>query len=119
MTSLIQSAARSMFAAASSDYYYSDCCPPVVDPYAWIALLAGTALVTWFLQMVIVNTMFSRKRRSLEETHVLDMIQQWSDDDDLEEDFLNSTEHFQLKSHGGTVILENLSIVFYYFQRTV
>ena len=43
-----------------SDYYggYGECCPPVVDPYTYLALLAGMALVTWFLQMTIVMTMF-------------------------------------------------------------
>lgn len=43
-----------------SDYYggYGECCPPVVDPYTYLALLAGVALVTWFLQMTIVMTMF-------------------------------------------------------------
>ena len=44
-----------------SDYYgeYGDCCQPVVDPYTYIALLAGVALVTWFLQMTIVMTTFT------------------------------------------------------------
>ena len=116
MTSLIESA-RSMF-AASSDYYYNDCCPPVVDPYAWIALLGGTALVTWFLQMVIVNTMFSRKRRSIEETKkrsieeeeekgwIMNMIEEWSSDDqNTEEDNQESHTPFQLKSHGEPIFL--------------
>ena len=45
-----------------SDYYggYGECCPPVVDPYTYLALLAGVALVTWFLQMTIVMTMFGQ-----------------------------------------------------------
>ena len=44
-----------------SDYYgsYGECCPPVVDPYTYLALLAGIALVTWFLQMTIVMTTFT------------------------------------------------------------
>ena len=44
-----------------SDYYggYGECCPPVVDPYTYLALLAGVALVTWFLQMTIVMTEFT------------------------------------------------------------
>ena len=54
-----------------SDYYggYGECCPPVVDPYTYIALLAGMALVTWFLQMTIVMTMFvpPRRKRSSED----------------------------------------------------
>lgn len=47
-----------------SDYYggYGECCPPVVDPYTYLALLAGVALVTWFLQMTIVMTMFGARR---------------------------------------------------------
>ena len=48
-----------------SDYYggYGECCPPVVDPYTYLAL------VTWFLQMTIVMTefmMMKRRKRSSE-----------------------------------------------------
>ena len=48
-----------------SDYYggYGECCPPVVDPYTYLALLAGIALVTWFLQMTIVMTEFTGGER--------------------------------------------------------
>ena len=54
-----------------SDYYggYGECCPPVVDPYTYLALIAGMALVTWFLQMTIVMTTFEppRRKRSSED----------------------------------------------------
>ena len=45
---------------AGSDLYGAngDCCPPVVDPYTFLALIAGIGLITWFLQMVIVMTEF-------------------------------------------------------------
>ena len=45
---------------AGSDLYGAngECCPPVVDPYTFLALIAGIALITWFLQMVIVMTEF-------------------------------------------------------------
>ena len=46
----------------------SDCCPPVVDQYTWIALLAGIALATYFLRITITTTMFmSKKRRKRED----------------------------------------------------
>ena len=46
---------------AGSDLYgvHGECCPPVVDPYTFVALIAGIALITWFLQMVIVMTEFT------------------------------------------------------------
>ena len=58
---------------AGSDLYgsHGECCPPVVDPYTFLALIAGISLATWFLQMVIVMTTFvppggmSRFRRDL------------------------------------------------------
>ena len=45
---------------AGSDLYgaHGECCPPVVDPYTFLALIAGISLITWFLQMVIVMTTF-------------------------------------------------------------
>ena len=56
--SLFESA-RGLLSAGSDLYGYDgDCCPPVVDPYTYLALLTGIALVTWFLQMTIVMTMF-------------------------------------------------------------
>ena len=30
--------------------YGSDCCPLVVDPYTWLALIAGIALAAFFLR---------------------------------------------------------------------
>ena len=56
---------------AGSDLYGAngECCPPVVDPYTFLALIAGISLATWFLQMVIVMTDFGmgggRFRRDL------------------------------------------------------
>ena len=46
---------------AGSDLYghHGECCPPVVDPYTFLALIAGISLITWFLQMVIVMTEFT------------------------------------------------------------
>ena len=46
---------------AGSDLYgaHGECCPPVVDPYTFLALIAGISLLTWFLQMVIVMTEFT------------------------------------------------------------
>ena len=45
---------------AGSDLYgeHGECCPPVVDPYTFLAMIAGISLATWFLQMVIVMTTF-------------------------------------------------------------
>ena len=50
--------------AGSFSDQYGECCPPVLDPYTLLALLGGIALATFFLQQVIVMTMFGRKRRS-------------------------------------------------------
>ena len=49
-----------------SSGYGDKCCPPVVDPYTWLALIGGIALATFFLQMAIVNNIMPgrRKRRS-------------------------------------------------------
>merc|ERR1711971_36924 len=58
-----------------SDYYggYGECCPPVVDPYTYLALLAGIALTTWFLQMTIVMTMFEKRRKRSSEKDMVMM----------------------------------------------
>ena len=50
--------------AGSFSDQYEECCPPVLDPYTLIALLGGIALATFFLQQVIVMTMFGRKKRN-------------------------------------------------------
>ena len=51
-----------------SSGYGDKCCPPVVDPYTWLALIAGIALATFFLQMAIVNNIPpGRKKRSYAE----------------------------------------------------
>jgi hypothetical protein len=39
---------------AASRGYGSDCCPPVVDPYTLLALLAGIALATYFLRVALI-----------------------------------------------------------------
>ena len=101
MASLMESA-RSLLASAS-DYYHDDyCCPPVVDPYTWIALLTGIALATWFLQMTIVNTMFSkrRKKRSFDDDGwILNLVEDWQNETQAENNQDWSTP-FPLKSHG-------------------
>ena len=44
-----------LFSAASEGYDNSDCCPPVVDPYTLLALLAGIALAAYFLRLALVK----------------------------------------------------------------
>jgi hypothetical protein len=39
-----------------------DCCPPVVDPYALTALLAGIALAAYFLRLALVKKKGRRRR---------------------------------------------------------
>ena len=54
-----------LYAAASGG---GDCCPPVVDQYTWLALIAGIALATYFLRIAITtNIMAGRKRRKRED----------------------------------------------------
>ena len=50
-----------------SSGYGDKCCPPVVDPYTWLALIGGIALATFFLQMAIVNIIGKRKKRSADD----------------------------------------------------
>jgi hypothetical protein len=50
-----------LFGAASSGYG-SDCCPPVVDPYTLLALLAGIALAAYFLRLALVAKLARKKR---------------------------------------------------------
>ena len=45
--------------AAASGGGGGGCCPPVVDPYTLLALLAGAALATYFLQVLITVTTVS------------------------------------------------------------
>ena len=53
---------------SNSSGYGDKCCPPVVDPYTWLALIGGIALATFFLQMAIVNNIPpGRRKRSLQE----------------------------------------------------
>jgi len=48
----------------------SDCCPAVVDPYTWLALVAGIALATYFLRVVIVvKAPTGRKKRDMGESY--------------------------------------------------
>ena len=57
---------RTDLAAAGSSGYGSDCCPPVVDPYTWLALIGGIALATFFLQQQIVMNIPVGGRRKRE-----------------------------------------------------
>ena len=52
-----------------SSGYGGKCCPPVVDPYTFLALIGGIALATFFLQMAIVvaGIPVGRKKRSQRE----------------------------------------------------
>ena len=56
---------RSLFGSESDGY--GQCCPPVFDPYTLLALIGGIALATYFLRLVIINTVFNPppRRRSL------------------------------------------------------
>ena len=66
-----------------SSGYGDKCCPPVVDPYTWLALIAGIALATFFLQMAIVNNIpvGGRKKRSYEE---------WGEEEEIQNRILSS-----------------------------
>ena len=50
------------FPLASSGYGET-CCPPVVDPYTWLALISGIALATYFLRITITTTLKKRRRK--------------------------------------------------------
>ena len=39
------------------------CCPPVVDPYSWVALLGGITLTTYFLRVAIITNIMGRRKR--------------------------------------------------------
>merc|ERR1711892_221344 len=55
---------RTMSLGGSYSSGYGDqCCPPVVDPYTFLALIGGIALATFFLQMAIVNIIGKKRRR--------------------------------------------------------
>ena len=54
---------RELVGAASSGY--GDCCPPVVDPYTLLALLAGIALAAYFLRLAFVKKKGRRRRRDV------------------------------------------------------
>ena len=44
------------------------CCPSTVDPYAWLALIGGIAMATYFLRVAIVVKMpTGRKKRDVRE----------------------------------------------------
>ena len=49
----------------SSSGQYGHCCPPVFDPSTIAALIGGIALATYFLRLVIINTVFVPPGRSL------------------------------------------------------
>jgi hypothetical protein len=48
---------------AASSGYGDDCCPPVVDPFTWLALIGGIALATFFLQQAIVKNVMPKKKK--------------------------------------------------------
>ena len=50
--------------AAASGGGYDGCCPPVVDPYTLLALIAGIALATYFLN-VLINVTTVREDKSV------------------------------------------------------
>ena len=54
----MEAVATNLFGSHSGGYEM--CCPPVFDPYTLLALLGGIALATFFLQQVIVMTVFGR-----------------------------------------------------------
>ena len=52
---------------AQTSGYGEQCCPPVIDPYTWLALVGGIALATYFLrEAIVMNIMMNRKKRSTE-----------------------------------------------------
>jgi|LakMenEpi03Aug12_release.lakeMendotaPanAssembly.Ray.scaffolds.fasta_scaffold1257521_2 hypothetical protein len=48
---------------AARSGYGSACCPPVVDPYTLLALLAGIALATYFLRVALIAMGMGRSLR--------------------------------------------------------
>jgi hypothetical protein len=60
--------------AAASEGYDSDCCPPVVDPYTLLALLAGIALAAYFLRLALVAKLGRRRRRDIGLNDVTDYV---------------------------------------------
>jgi len=61
---------------ASTSGYGEKCCPPVVDPYTWLALIGGIALATFFLQQLIVMTTFGKRRKRREIEDITDDVHQ-------------------------------------------
>ena len=55
----LQSQSSGLFGSFSDQY--GECCPPVLDPSTLIALLAGIALATFFLRLVIIMTNFGKR----------------------------------------------------------
>ena len=53
---------RQLVSTASSSYG-NNCCPPVVDPYTWLALIAGICLATYFLRIAITTNVTAKKRK--------------------------------------------------------
>ena len=49
-------------------YDSGHCCPPVFNPYTWIALIGGIALATYFLRIVIITDVTGRRRRSFRDS---------------------------------------------------
>ena len=49
-TSLESEGRQALFGSCLKRDSYGNCCPPVVNALAWLALLAGIALATFFLR---------------------------------------------------------------------
>jgi hypothetical protein len=47
------SSSNSQLYGAASGGHHDGCCPPVVDPYTLLALIAGIALATYFFNVLI------------------------------------------------------------------
>lgn len=86
----MEAVATNLFGSHSGGYEM--CCPPVFDPYTLLALLGGIALATFFLQQVIVMTVFGRSFPDLfgsftnDPNWLLNLLDEISD---LNEDVLN------------------------------
>ena len=46
---------QALFGSCLKRDSYGNCCPPVVNALAWLALLAGIALATFFLREDVFN----------------------------------------------------------------
>jgi len=51
---------QALFGSCLKRDSYGNCCPPVVNALAWLALLAGIALATFFLRNAIIANIAGR-----------------------------------------------------------